>query len=217
MKAEPRMKEEDLPTVSQFLDVLNGAQSEEEVQQFLTTNHVVVSGGWERCTIIPKLRLGSDFVTDFVATAGASGTVYATLIELEPPNQPVFTKDRKPARRLADALRQVSEWRHWIRENERYFIECLKKEAAGKGLPGYPGGPSEYWESYHRRKYSYVIIIGRRENMSERDLQSRAALLDQMSDVEIVSYDRLVDRLRDLWDSKSQRPGTTRTIHGSLF
>ena len=41
--------------------------------------------------------------------------------------------------------------------------------------------------------------------MSDDDLKARAAYLDQTHDVEIITYDRLVDRLKNMWDLKQGR------------
>jgi hypothetical protein len=205
----------DLPTVEDFGKILDSAKTEEEVQSFLVKHHIIMTSGWEKIVLVPKLRLGSEHVTDFAAFGRASGTTYVTLIELEPANIRPFTKAGQPARRLAGALKQVADWRYWIRNYERYFLDIIRKEIQNRGLslhgaypPPFPPPDSDGKSIYYRRKYGYLIVIGRRTLMSDDDLKARASFLDQISDLEIITYDRLVDRLKDMWDLKQGR------IHG---
>src|ERR1041384_7194799 len=94
---------------------------EEAYQQFLTEHAGLFfshpSAGDDQL-VSAKVRLGSDFTTDFVVAASVRslGTNY-TLIEIESPHTAPYTAAGTPSARLNTAVQQVLDWRRWIERN----------------------------------------------------------------------------------------------------
>jgi hypothetical protein len=75
---------------SKFEALLNDAKNEEDLQRFLKENPMVLHPTAE---VIPKKKLGEDFITDFVlVTPSDQGATY-TLVEIEKSSHPILVKD----------------------------------------------------------------------------------------------------------------------------
>ena len=123
------------------------------------------------------------------------------MIELEPSTSSIFTKQGDYAQRLNHAIKQVDEWSDWIKRNEPYFRDCLQKELKKK----YPSFDETL---QHTRRFivSSNIIIGRRDMLSDEDNKRRAQEYEK-SNLDIITYDRLVDLERKIvQDNKEGKP-----------
>lgn len=118
---------------------------------------------------------------------GQSYSYWIKLIELEPSTSQVFTKQGDYAQRLNHAIKQVDEWSDWIKRNEPYFRDCLQK-ALQKEYPSF----SETLDYTRRFIVSSKIVIGRRATLSVDDNKRRAQEYEK-SNLDIITYDRLVD------------------------
>ena len=61
--------------------------------------------------ITPEFSFGTDFKADFVLFAPFSGGFDIDFVEIEPPDEPLYTKRGNPAARLATAIKQVQDWK----------------------------------------------------------------------------------------------------------
>ncbi len=144
---------------------------------------------------------------DFAVLDSFSGGWEVTFIEMEPPNARLFTKDGRPAERLAGAINQVDEWRAYVSKNLQEVLRRLSDHYGSKDLLGgiRTEPPADcrsiplsdvqstvYW--------NYIIVIGRREGLTAAE-NERKAEYRKGHGVEIATYDRLVsisDRLEVL-------------------
>lgn len=155
--------------LGRFEELLDSSPSEEVLQRFLASNTVLLEPSAQR--ILPKVRLGSEFVTDFVMELGKEEYV---LVELEPAHFRLFTAGGNPSAKLVHAQRQVEDWREWILENVSYIRQQLP------GLHD-PGG---------------LVVIGRRRDLSSANARSLRRKNTELHRIRIETYDDLVDRVR---------------------
>jgi hypothetical protein len=155
--------------LSRFEDLLSGDPAEEEVQVFLTENPVFLDP--TALAVRPKVRLGSDYVTDFVIERREGEY---ELVEIEPPAERLYTKAGDPTARFSHAQRQVEDWREWVSENIAY---------ARQSLPGIS-------EPYCR------VIIGRRTQLTPQAQKALRRRNQELHHVRIETYDDVIGRTR---------------------
>ena len=175
-----------------MLDELLDNSKEEILQQYLEQHKKILIAAfgqpkWVYNFVLPKFKFGSDYISDFVVFTGQSYSYWIKLIELEPSTSQVFTKQGDYAQRLNHAIKQVDEWSDWITRNEPYFRDCLQK-ALQKEYPSF----SEILDYTRRFIVSSKIVIGRRATLSVDDNKRRAQEYEK-SNLDIITYDRLVD------------------------
>jgi hypothetical protein len=137
----------------------------------------------ENPQIISKLKLGSDYETDFVIVREgySNGTIFE-FVEIESPYSPPYTKHGIPSNRLTTAIQQVSNWRNWIDHNRSLFTRMM--------------GPSR--SVINNSNLKFTIIIGNREN-SKMFLEERNNLSHKLH-IEIRSFEYLSDNLKKKCD-----------------
>lgn len=166
-----------------FEKCLANASREEDVQKYLEKNPMVLIqhlGGGHGRWVIPKKRLGSEFVTDFIIGQRNSNGYDWQAVELESPNARMFTKAGDPTARLTHAIRQIHDWRAWLAKNQNYAARATSEH--GLGLTGI--SPN----------LSGLILIGRREN-SDHVLERRKQMMFE-NNIELHSFDFLADNAR---------------------
>jgi len=162
-------------------NLVNSAQDEQPPQAFFERNPgllVQLLRGSHGRWVFPKPRLGSEHVPDFAICEEDSGGYHWHLVELENPNFDVLTSKGQPTAKLAHAIQQVNDWRIWLRSNCQYAQNEL----------GYQDLDAEF---------RAIIVIGRREDRTPRD-QKRYRELSQDARTEVMSYDRLFERVISL-------------------
>ncbi len=174
------LKSRDVPKalIDEFERVLGDATDERPLQAFLAEHPELLGplaepGGDLWCFDRP--RLGSELIPDFLLASDSSSGLRWTLIELEGPNEPTLTKSGVPARKLAGAMKQIRDWRGWLRDNISYARDQL-------GLTG-----------IHSECRS-LIVIGRRHKLDAKRASEYGALSNN-SDA-VMTYDRLLDIAR---------------------
>ena len=174
------LRSRDIPKslVDEFERVLSDASDERPLQEFLSQNPALLSslaeqGGDLWC--LDRPRLGSELVPDFLLASNSSIGFRWSLIELEGPTEMVLTKEGLPAKKLASAMKQIRDWRTWLRDNISYARDQL-------GLT-----------DIHAECRS-IIIIGRRHSIDTK-LASVYGSLSCNSDT-VMTYDRLLEIVR---------------------
>jgi Domain of unknown function (DUF4263) len=155
---------------------------EEDYQVFLAENagffFSFQSAGQDQL-VSAKIRLGSDFTTDFVVTRSVrSYGVNYTFIEIESPHTPAYTAAGVPSSRLNTAVQQVQDWQRWLERN---------REEAKRLFP------SKQFIRNDDPNFSYVIVIGRRTNM--RGHEARRNHYARSMGISIRTFDYLTDEM----------------------
>lgn len=177
--------------VKRLREAVDDAKSEHDIQSFLNDNPVLLIqhlGGGHGRWVIPKKRLGAEYETDFIIGEKSSLGYEWMAVELENPHASVFTKKGDFTAELNHAIRQITDWRVWLRDNVSYADK--PRTDNGLGLlnvdPELPG----------------LILIGRRDEHRDRP-EKRRNLKSRMG-IEIHSYDWLIDRAQGRVDALAQ-------------
>jgi hypothetical protein len=149
--------------------------------------------------VAAEFPFGTDFRADFVALGPFSGGCDIHFVELEFPNDSLFTKAGVPARRLASAISQVDSWRSFIEQNRDCVVRELSKFVLYRELifkdsefePMDHAGTPLYNPSLWLR-WSFIIIAGRRASHTAEQLKKKASFLTH-HEMDLITYDRLVD------------------------
>jgi hypothetical protein len=173
----PSGREPALENTNEFERVLADATDESPLQSFLASHPTLLSplspaGGDFYC--LDRPRLGSQWVPDFLLASITSIGFRWTMIELESPNERALTKAGLPAKKLAEAQKQIRDWRTWLTDNVAYAREEL-------GLKDIDAGCQSY------------VIIGRRASLDPKQVKIYRAL--SVDGAEVMSYDRLLDTI----------------------
>jgi DNA-binding sugar fermentation-stimulating protein len=160
---------------------------------------------WNYYTCVSEFKLGSDYRVDFLILSAHSGYWHAIFIELKPVDAKLYIKDGTQSKELRVALKQIEDWKQWIRMNEgilrREFSKILKKDKAPAIWPypilgykkGHSSGANEIADISSNVHYIYHVVIGRRGRLSEEE-QKRRSLNDIPGDAPtIATYDRLLE------------------------
>lgn len=161
-----------------FEAILESATREEDIQRFLTANPALID--MRAIEIKPKVRLGDDFVTDYVVRLPGDEYVF---IEIEAAKRLLYTLKNDPTAEMTHAIKQVEDWLEWSYENKSYLA---------KKLPGLhdPQG---------------VVIMGRRETLTEGALQSLRRR-NRLNAIKVRTFDDLVDIARATAENISNIP-----------
>jgi len=159
--------------LAEFESLLNKpGVREEEIKQFLKSESSRLIFGLECIRLHTEHQFGAEFQADFVLEYPERRYV---IVEIENPNQRLYTKRGDPTASLSHARQQVEDWQQWLEEYNHY---------AQKRLPGCvsPEG---------------LVIIGRRGSLTLAD-QSRLARsnINTRGRLTIRTYDDLLESAR---------------------
>jgi hypothetical protein len=131
---------------------------------------------------ISKVRLGREYIPDFLIADVDSAGIHWTLIELETPTSSVFLKNGKTldakARR---GVEQITEWRQWLTNNLSYARRPRHEDGLGL-FDITPSAPA-------------YVFVGRRHRLGNGSGAARAEHKSQ-NGIQIHTYDALVEWLR---------------------
>lgn len=152
------------------------ATDERPLQIYLASSPVIIrtllpsaADAW----CVDRPALGSEFIPDFLLCHRNSLGYNWTLVELESPQKAALTKSGRPSAKLTEALSQIRDWRHWLRENIAYARSTLGFQGIHAEIPSY-------------------VLIGRRAHFDPEHI-ARYQELSLSSGVNVLSYDRLLD------------------------
>ncbi len=163
-----------------FKKCLSVATMEEELQEFLSANPMLLAvqlGGGHGRWVIPKKRLGSEYVPDFMIGERSSIGFEWHAVELESPRVKMFTKAGNPTKELTHAIRQIEDWKRWLQLNQNYASRARTESGLGltditADLPG-------------------LILIGRRADIDETSNGRRLQMANDLR-IKIHSCDWLL-------------------------
>ncbi|MGH8602975.1 MAG: Shedu anti-phage system protein SduA domain-containing protein [Gammaproteobacteria bacterium] len=163
---------------------LNAAEREEDIQQFLQANPQFLIqhlGGGHGRWVIPKQKLGAERVTDFLIAEKHSFGHEWQVVELESPLRPMFNQNGDPSQYLNHAIRQITDWRAWLKANQAYASR--PRGESGLGLTDIDSNAKG------------LILIGRRSDI-DAETNARRRQLVQDLNIEIHTFDYLLEALK---------------------
>lgn len=182
---------DELTTLANALD---NATREEDIQQFLQSNpHFLIQhlGGGHGRWVLPKQKLGAEHVTDFLIAEKHSFGFEWQAVELESPLRPMFNKNGDPSQFLNHAIRQITDWRAWLKSNQAYASR--PKTDSGLGLTDIDANVKG------------LILIGRRSAIDPETNARRRQLVQDLN-IEIHSFDYLLHSLEGRLVSLKKMP-----------
>lgn len=166
-----------LRLAQEFEALLVKAEREEELQSFLRDNPALLD--LRATSVYPKVKLGTEFVTDFVIRLPGDDYVF---VEIERSSHPLYTQANNPAAPLTHAVQQVEDWLEWSHDNIAYLRTTL---------PGIhePAG---------------LVILGRRSSLNERSMKSLRRR-NSTSKIKVITFDDLLDQIRTVATNLANR------------
>jgi hypothetical protein len=162
---------------------------------------------WNFYAIVSEFRLGGVFRSDFAIISANSCCWEVVFVELEGPNDRLYTNKGVPNAKLNWAIRQTNDWRVFVGEHRSAFRSELArivepydtyahKNLMGKGVPGHV----EIENNSTYIDYEYCVVMGNSRNFSESDRKAHGSHRDRV----VATYDRVLNTMRDLesrWDN----------------
>ena len=174
--------------VGQFRDLLTGGAREEEIQIFLKENSFFLKPVSE---VIPKQKLGEDFITDFVLLNILDQGPSYTLVEIERASDKVLTKDKLLTEPVNRAIKQTRDWDVWLEQNKAYIQGKLR----GFETP------------------QYLVVIGRSNEMSDEEKAYLRSYNREYKNISLLTYDDLLKQAEEFLESLHQTT-PTRDLQG---
>jgi hypothetical protein len=169
--------------IESLVAAIDSAKKEEEVQKFLQENPKLLIqhlGGGHGRWVIPKARLGAEHVTDFLIAEKHSFGFEWQAVELESPLRPMFNKNGDPSQHLNHAIRQITDWRAWLKANQPYASR--PRNDGGLGLTDID------------TNVKGLILIDRRANVQQSTSARRRQMVQDLN-IEIHTFDYLVSSI----------------------
>lgn len=169
-----------------FLKYLESASNEAEMQYFLEANPALLPGLYDLHNgpvldiVISKLRLSSDFVTDFAFISCNSAVAQITLIEIESPKIQVFRdSDEEFTSSFNRSFQQLRDWSLWSEQNSSHMKDMFRS-------------------IYHRNIFRYqkvlircVLVAGRRSDIKISSKREKRWAGLNSNPIHVMTYDRL--------------------------
>lgn len=169
--------------IEQLRRAIDAARDEAPIQAFLTNYPellaLLLRGPMSY--VRPQVRLGNQYIADFIVGDVDSSGPRWILVELETPSSTVSlrTKDQFD-RHARDGIAQVDQWRHWLRENLSYARKRSTDE--GCALPGIQPDADG------------LVIVGRRSLQNDNAAKLKVQQYER-NRIRVHTYDWLVQQL----------------------
>jgi hypothetical protein len=172
----------------------SGERREERFQEVLTAHPALLAslviGNWQTY-VIPKVRLGSEYVPDYLVLGlNSLGPQWLT-VEIEGQHHRIEIANGDLSQATRHAVRQVVDWRDWLTGEIGYAQRTLGLYGLTNRAPG-------------------LVIIGRSEPTLER--ASERSRSGEDSDIEIHSWDWLLRNARNFTSGYNHSDFARRTL-----
>lgn len=178
----------------EFERVLDDAKNEQEFQRYIKSNRkwfipgsvfLEYNFGHHDSYLFPEQKLGTDYVVDYMLLGKNSDGFSIVFVEFEEANADFILKtSNSESEAVRKGLTQIKDWKRWMDANREFFMRNTGMYKLGIDVPTY--------------RMHYCLVVSRRELISDRAKELRSQLMFEMQNVNIVSYDRLLDNMRRL-------------------
>jgi hypothetical protein len=162
--------------LNEYCDFLDKKCSENTIHKFIKKNPSLLAymmhggkGNW----LFSKPKFGCEYIPDFIMCTQDSAGFHWALVELESPNKKVLRNNGQQTSYLSNAIKQINEWRIWLRNNISYAHYQLEFFDIDAECPA-------------------LIVMGRRKYITP-ELKDYYRELSN-GNLKIMSYDRLNHR-----------------------
>lgn len=179
---------------NQFQQVLDAATKENDVQQYikLTGKWFIPASllkdydfGHHSAYLVPEQSLGAEYRADYMLLGHNSIGHQIVLVEFEDVNVDYTIKSSNSETvAVRKGLTQIRDWKRWMDDNRAYFLKSCGLSEIANSIPS--------WGIH------YCLVVSRRARMNEVSNQMRGQMQHESPELHIVTYDRLVDNVREL-------------------
>lgn len=156
----------------EFEKLIQAKLPESEYQIFLSENPVLIDPLVSQ--IISKQKLGIEYATDFALQRLDAGW---TLVEIEKPQDPIFTKNADFRSEFTHALGQVLDFLEWVAQEEHY---------AQRFMPGI-------------REPKGLLVMGNRASLSSREILKLERFRKNLNQIDVLTFDDLLVRANSFY------------------
>lgn len=156
-----------------FENLLSNADKEEELQVYLKQHPILLE---PTAQIIPKQKLGDDFITDFIIICQNEIGPKYVFVEIEKASHKVFNKNLELSKETNHAIKQTQDWQCWLEKDKAYLQNRLPDFETPQ----------------------YLIIIGRGNTLTPEEKERLRSINRSSIHTEILTYDDLRIRFNEL-------------------
>jgi hypothetical protein len=164
--------------LDEFDSLISEDHPEETFQQHLARHPALLDP--LAATVVPKLRLGTEYATDFALRRHDDRWL---LVEIERPQDAIFTAANDFTARFTHAYGQVLDFQRWVDDNLAYARTTMPNVSVPTGL----------------------LVIGRRAELTNRQANKLAQLVSNSARIEVVTYDDLHSQARVVYSNLHRR------------
>lgn len=160
--------------INNFEQLIGQKHPEEIFQQFLNDNPVLIDPLASQ--IIPKQKLGIEYVTDFVIRKLDNEYV---LVEIEKPQDEIFTRTDDFTAQFTHAIGQIIDFQAWVEQHSEYARSHMPCISSPKGL----------------------LVIGRRIKLTENQIKKLNRYNLSLQNIRVLTFDDLVINAKNFYKS----------------
>lgn len=213
-KLPPLSKAPTFKEIKELIELMIADRNEESFQSFLSrhSHFLFRLAPWTEESVLgmlTKLPISNFNFSDFAIFTVSQGGCRLTLIEIERPNDKLFTQKLTPAKKLQTAIGQIHDWDEWLKGNFTSFLntafrkleECKpyseNKRITGSFINASMKELKNVWQGFGGNescRIDYLIIIGRWSKLTDRE-KKRLLYLNQTKDglnLRIRTYDNFI-------------------------
>lgn len=160
--------------INEYKELIYTLNDEEKYQKFFSSNPVFLHPLGRN--VYDKQQLGSELITDFVIQTLDSDYY---LVEIEKPQDKIFTKSNDFTANFTHALGQVIDFLDWIESNIAYAGKKLPNISSPKGL----------------------LIIGTNKDLTPLRKRKLKRFSEALHNINILTYEDILDNARALYSN----------------
>ena len=178
----------------QLKKVLDAATKETDIQQYIKSKRkwfIPASilkdydFGHRSAYLVSEQALGIEYRADYMLLGFNSAGPQIVLVEFENVNVDYkITTSNSETADVRKGLTQILDWKRWMDDNRMYFLNSCGLSEIARSIPS--------WGIH------YCLVVSRRTRMNEVCNQMRRQKQHEVSELRIITYDRLVDNVREL-------------------
>jgi hypothetical protein len=135
--------------------------------------------------LFPELKLGAEYIVDYVLLGKSSDGYSLVLIEFENPDTPfAIAASNTESDSVRKGITQIRDWKIWIDNNRDYFFQSTGLNDKKIDVP--------------ISRIFYCLVVSRRDCMDKKATDLRSQLCYEMNNTKIISFDRLGDNICNL-------------------
>lgn len=129
--------------------------------------------------------LGAEYRADYMLLGHNSIGHQIVLVEFEDVNVDYKPKSsNSETEAVRKGLTQIRDWKRWMDDNRTYFLNSCGLTEIANSIPS--------WGIH------YCLVVSRRERMNAISNQLRGLMQHETPELHIVTYDRLVENVRNI-------------------